>query len=142
MLTRVVPLGQAAVTERGGELYLAASGQLPEHGDHGQSAQSAQVSGQPGGNLTEARRTDVTETVELPGPDQPVSFAAHIRPLFRERDQQSMSWAFDLGSYDDVRAHAAAILDRLAAGSMPCDGAWPAEWVDVFRRWEQTGMQP
>jgi hypothetical protein len=83
----------------------------------------------------------VTETVELPGPDQPVSFAAHIRPLFSERDQQSMSWAFDLGSYDDVHANAAAILDRLAAGNMPCDGAWPAEWVDVFRRWQQTGMQ-
>jgi hypothetical protein len=84
----------------------------------------------------------VSETVELPGPDQPVSFAAHIRPLFRERDQQAMSWAFDLGSYDDVRAHAKTILDRLTDGGMPCDGAWPAEWVDVFRRWEQTGMQP
>jgi hypothetical protein len=79
--------------------------------------------------------------VELPGPDQPVSFAAHIRPLFRERDQQAMSWAFDLGSYDDVRAHARTILARLAEGAMPCDGAWPAERVEVFRRWEQTGMQ-
>jgi hypothetical protein len=84
----------------------------------------------------------VTESVELPGPDQPVSFAAHIRPLFRDRDKQSMSWAFDLASYDDVRAHAEKILGRLADGRMPCDGAWPAEKVDVFRRWAQTGMQP
>ena len=84
----------------------------------------------------------MTETAELPVPGQPVSFAAHIRPLFRERDQEAMSWAFDLGSYDDVRAHAEAILDRLADGGMPCDGAWPAEWVDVFRRWEQTGRRP
>jgi hypothetical protein len=23
---------------------------------------------------------------------------------------------------------------------MPCDGAWPAEWVDVLERWVQGGM--
>src|SRR5215470_17241638 len=86
--------------------------------------------------------TVVAETVESPGPDQLLSFAADIRPLFRDRDRESMSWAFDLGSYDDVRAHAEAILGRLAAGTMPCDGAWPAERVEVFRRWAQTGMQP
>jgi hypothetical protein len=79
----------------------------------------------------------VAETVESPGPDQPLSFAADIRPLFRERDRESMNWAFDLGSYDDVRAHAEAILGRLAAGTMACDGAWPAERVEVFRRWRR-----
>ncbi len=131
LLTRVLPLGRAAVTERGGELYLAGSGR----------SQGAAPAGQPDGKITETGSTDVTEAVELPGPDQPVSFAAHIRPLFRERDKQAMSWAFDLGSYDDVRAHAEPILDRLAAGGMPCDGAWPAERVEVFRRWQQTGMQ-
>ena len=78
--------------------------------------------------------------VPLPGPGQPVSFGAHIRPLFTERDRQSMSFAFDLGSYDDVRAHADGIMARLADGSMPCDGAWPAEKIDVFRRWAQEGM--
>jgi len=78
----------------------------------------------------------------LPGPGQPVSFAAHIKPLFRERDRQSMSFAFDLWSGDDVRAHAADILRRLQDGSMPCDGAWPAERVEVFERWTQTGMAP
>ena len=84
----------------------------------------------------------MTETASSPGPDQPVSFAVHIRPLFRGRDLQAMDWAFDLGSYDDVSTHAASILDRLAAGEMPCDEAWPAERVEVFRRWTQTGMQP
>ena len=92
-----------------------------------------------GTELTKTRSTNVTETTELPGPDQPVSFAAHIRPLFRERDLQAMSWAFDLGSHDDVRANAETILGRLAAGRMPCDGAWPAERVEVFRRWTRTG---
>jgi len=83
-----------------------------------------------------------TATAPLPGPDQPVGFAAHIKPLFRQRDRQSMSFAFDLWSYDDVRARAADILTRLHEGSMPCDGAWPAEKIELFQRWTHTGMQP
>ncbi|HSS90209.1 MAG TPA: ferritin-like domain-containing protein, partial [Streptosporangiaceae bacterium] len=46
------------------------------------------------------------EPAELPGPDQQVGFAAHIKPLFRESDRKSMSFAFDLWSADDVRGHA------------------------------------
>ena len=80
--------------------------------------------------------------VMLPGPDEQVSFAAHIKPLFREKDRQSMSFAFDLWSADDVRAHATDILSRLANGSMPCDGAWPEQQIAVFRRWTETGCQP
>jgi CDGSH-type Zn-finger protein/truncated hemoglobin YjbI len=79
--------------------------------------------------------------VPLPGPDEAVSFATHIRPLFRERDRQSMSFAFDLWSVDDVRAHAAGILGRLRDGSMPCDGAWPEDRVAVFQRWTESGQQ-
>ena len=30
-------------------------------------------------------------------------------------------------------------LDRLETGSMPCDGAWPAERIAVFRRWIHAG---
>jgi len=71
-----------------------------------------------------------------------VSFAAHVKPLFRGRDRQSMTFAFDLWSYEDVRAHAADILERLAGGSMPCDGAWPTDKVDLFQRWAGSGMQP
>jgi CDGSH-type Zn-finger protein/truncated hemoglobin YjbI len=82
------------------------------------------------------------EDVTLPGPDETVSFAAHIKPLFREHDRQSMTFAFDLWSYDDVRAHAADILERLDNGSMPCDGAWPAEKVEVFKRWTESGFPP
>jgi hypothetical protein len=51
-----------------------------------------------------------------------------------------MKFAFDLWSYDDVRANAPAILERVKAGTMPCDGAWPSQWVDVFKRWTQSGM--
>ena len=39
-------------------------------------------------------------------------------------------------------AHAAGILDRLQNGSMPCDGAWPQDWIEVFERWTATQMLP
>jgi truncated hemoglobin YjbI len=100
------------------------------------------AAGQPAAPPPAAAGDQPGGTVPLPGPDEQVSFAAHIKPLFRERDRQSMSFAFDLWSYDDVRAHAAGILAKLADGSMPCDGAWPAEQVAVFRRWTESGSQP
>jgi hypothetical protein len=53
-----------------------------------------------------------------------------------------MTFAFDLWSYDDVRANAASILDRLVNGSMPCDGAWPPDRTGIFRRWTETGLRP
>ncbi|HEY7261021.1 MAG TPA: ferritin-like domain-containing protein [Trebonia sp.] len=86
----------------------------------------------------EAPQPDVT----LPGPDDPVGFEAHIRPLFRERDRTSMRFAFDLWSRDDVQQHAAEILRRLRDGTMPCDGAWPQSRTEVFARWTESGFQP
>ena len=80
--------------------------------------------------------------VALPGPGAAVSFEAHVKPLFRARDRQSMVFAFDLWSPADVQAHAADILARLENGTMPCDGAWPREKTDVFRRWTESGFQP
>jgi CDGSH-type Zn-finger protein/truncated hemoglobin YjbI len=77
--------------------------------------------------------------VELPAEGQPLGFEEHIKPLFRQRDQGSMKFAFDLFSCEDVSQHAEAILQRLENGSMPCDGAWPPERVAVFRRWLQAG---
>ena len=71
-----------------------------------------------------------------------VSYAADIKPLFRERDRSSMSFAFDLWSYDDVSEHADRILERLSEGEMPCDGEWPPDHVKVFERWVKTGKQP
>ena len=53
--------------------------------------------------------------VTLPGPDETVTFEAHIKP------------------------HAAGILARLRDGTMPCDGAWPPEQIEVFQRWTETG---
>jgi hypothetical protein len=69
-----------------------------------------------------------------------LSFERDIRPLFRDKDVESMSRAFDLSSYEDVRDHAEAIHARLAAGSMPCDGPWPAKNVERFGQWMDAGL--
>ena len=50
-----------------------------------------------------------------------------------------MKFTFDLWSYDDVAQHADAIFTRLQQGSLPCDGAWPSDWVTTFKRWLETG---
>ena len=68
-------------------------------------------------------------------PAQEVSFDADIKPLFREKDRDSMRNAFDLWSYADVLAHADAIAAAVKKGSMPCDGAWSPERVELFERW-------
>jgi hypothetical protein len=77
--------------------------------------------------------------MSIDGNGDPVTFAADVKPLFRDKDRNSMLRHFDLWSFDDVSAHAAAILARLENGSMPCDGAWSADQVDVFRRWVAQG---
>ena len=69
----------------------------------------------------------------------PVGFDADIKPMFRERDRDSMEFAFDLWSHDDVSENAEAILARIKAGTMPCDGAWPQAQVELFERWIASG---
>ncbi len=69
-----------------------------------------------------------------------LSFERDIRPLFRDKDVESMSRHFDLSSYEEVRDHADAIHARLAAGSMPCDGPWPPENVERFGQWMDAGL--
>jgi hypothetical protein len=70
-----------------------------------------------------------------------VGFERDIRPLFREKDVASMTFKFDLSSYDDVRANSDHILRRLSNGTMPCDGAWPPEHVALFGEWVSAGCQ-
>lgn len=71
-----------------------------------------------------------------------VSFKRDISPLFRDIDIAEMRFAFDLLDYDEVREYAEAIYERVAEGSMPCDGSWPAEQVRLFRRWIDGGSRP
>jgi hypothetical protein len=75
-------------------------------------------------------------------PTPPPSYEADIRPLFRESDRRAMTFLFDLWDHAAVTAHAADILDQTESGEMPCDGAWPAERVELFRRWIEGGCQP
>lgn len=63
------------------------------------------------------------------------TFESDIRPLFRESDRGAMTAAFDLWSFDDVKANADAILGAVRSGSMPCDMEWPTEQVELFQRW-------
>jgi hypothetical protein len=69
-------------------------------------------------------------------------FERDIRPLFRDEDVESMSFAFDLRSYDDVSANAEEIYERIEDGSMPCDSEWPADQTARFRAWIDAGKAP
>jgi hypothetical protein len=69
----------------------------------------------------------------------PAHFETDIKPLFRSRDQQAMKFALDLYSYQDVSQHADAILAKLRSGSMPCDGRWSEDRIDLFERWIRDG---
>jgi hypothetical protein len=67
-----------------------------------------------------------------------MTFETDIKPLFREADRDAMKWAFDLWSEDAVRTNADAILERLEDGTMPCDGEWSAEQIELFRSWARS----
>ena len=79
-----------------------------------------------------------------------ISFQADIRTLFTEKDIHAMSKALNLGSYDDVKAHAAAIYDRIrgiGGTIMPPppprgDGPWPQSQIELFAKWMADGYQP
>jgi hypothetical protein len=78
------------------------------------------------------------------------SFETDIRPFFTERDIRAMSKAFDLGNYEDVKAHAAAIYDRIrriGGAVMPPppprgEGPWPEPRIQLFAKWMADGYQP
>jgi hypothetical protein len=78
------------------------------------------------------------------------SFEADILPLFTQRDIQGMSKAFNLASYDEVKAHAAAIFDRIrgiGGAVMPPpppkgEGPWAQSRIDLFAKWVADGCPP
>ena len=99
------------------------------------------TAGPPGSRISAlAPIQEQEKTVALPSVDEQLRFSVHIKPLFRAMDRQSMIWAFDLWSYKDVASHAREILQRLQNGSMPCDGAWSHEKIEVFLRWVESDM--
>jgi hypothetical protein len=74
-----------------------------------------------------------------PGEVGTLSFERDIKPLFRQKDRDSMLQAFDLFDYDDVVENARKIARSLRSGQMPCDGAWSGEQVDKLQQWIDTG---
>jgi hypothetical protein len=69
-----------------------------------------------------------------------LSFERDIFPLFRARDIEAMSFAFDLSSHEEVCENAEEIHSRLADGTMPCDAPWSEGDVERVRRWIDAGM--
>ena len=68
-----------------------------------------------------------------------LSFERDVRPMFRDKDRDSMLSAFDLFDYADVADNADAIVGSLRSGQMPCDGEWPASQVDTLQQWIDAG---
>jgi len=100
----------------------------------------------------QARPADIKETsIEvLSSMSIQTSFQADIRPLFTERDIDAMTKAFNLANYDDVKAHAAAIYDRIrgiGGAVMPPPpprggGPWPQSRIELFAKWMADGCRP
>jgi hypothetical protein len=65
-------------------------------------------------------------------------FAQDIRPLFRAKDVQEMRCAFDLSRYDEVKANAQGIYDRLADGSIRAASASP--WLVTLTRVDRRSV--
>jgi hypothetical protein len=74
--------------------------------------------------------------------DSRPGFEADVKPLFRDSDRRAMTFMFDLGEYEDVKANAAAILAAVSSGEMPCDGDWADEQVARFKAWMDGGFAP
>jgi hypothetical protein len=71
--------------------------------------------------------------------DGDLSFERDIKPMFRTKDREAMTVAFDLFDYVDVADNADAIVAAVRSGQMPCDGRWPTPQVDTLQRWIDAG---
>jgi hypothetical protein len=79
------------------------------------------------------------------------SFANDVRLLFKQVDIDHMQWFCDLANYDDVKAHAQEILNRLKGVGGPImppppakggEGPWSADNIALFQKWIDGGYQP
>jgi hypothetical protein len=92
---------------------------------------------------------DGENSQEIPMP--PVSFAASIRPLFREMDIAHMKdFGIELDDYAWMSNpnNAASVLATVSPQggsppSMPPGGPyWTAEQIALFEQWQKDGYQP
>lgn len=75
------------------------------------------------------------------GEGSALSFERDIKPLFRDKDRDSMIEAFDLFDYTDVAEHADAIVGALRSEQMPCDEPWPSSQVEKLQEWIDAGKR-
>jgi hypothetical protein len=67
-----------------------------------------------------------------------LSFAADIRPLFRDGDIECMKSAgvlLDNAAWMSVPANAAHVLHAVSSGKMPPDAPWPSDRVALLKQW-------
>jgi uncharacterized membrane protein len=66
--------------------------------------------------------------------------------LDQSTDYPAAKKGFNLASNDEVKAHAAAIYDRIRVGGavMPPrgEGSWPQSRIDLFAKWVADGCPP
>jgi hypothetical protein len=82
------------------------------------------------------------------------TYSADIKPLFRPNDLACMvphgirlddqTWMCDPAASPDFldHGHARLVFQRLQAGTMPPDGAWPPAQIATYRNWMSGGFQP
>ncbi len=77
--------------------------------------------------------------------EKPTSFAADILPLFTPIDIQHMAFFCDLSNYDDVKANAQDILERLKGHGgrimpPPPRDPWTDTNIALFASWIEDGF--
>jgi hypothetical protein len=78
----------------------------------------------------------------------PISFATDIRHLFTDEDVNHMSTFFDLRDFEDNKANATNILQRLKGqGGLrrmppPPRPAWSPEQINLYEQWISDGCHP
>jgi hypothetical protein len=71
-----------------------------------------------------------------------ISYAADIRPLFRDGDVKCMGKAgvkLDSLAWMSVPANASAVYGAVSAGTMPPDKPWASEHIALFKAWVDAG---
>ena len=71
-----------------------------------------------------------------------VSYAADIRPLFRDGDIKCMAPAgvhLDDVAWMSVPDNAQHVLHAVSSGKMPPDAPWPKERVALLQQWIAAG---
>jgi hypothetical protein len=71
-----------------------------------------------------------------------ISFAADIRPLFREGDINCMQKAgveLDDPAWMCVPSNARLVYGEVSAGTMPPDAPWATDRVSLFKSWMDEG---